>query len=376
MPTLRILPWLAVLACNPFATDAPPPPPEPVELDAAVAQVLLLEGDVRVASADGESPAEVGLELFRPDVLTVPEAGWTVLELHNHYLVRLDDDLTVTVGELDLIDAEPIDRTRDEQLAELLDPAEREATAGAVRDERVVGWHARRSAGTSAPPSLAHPSNLPHAVEPSPAADAPRAVASAEPAPSAPKSAPRAPEPATARKEAESAHIREPVRQGVDPQLIGTRGQGSDDTVDLFGGGSSLDSIDEALAAGGGPDGIDAPGTREATPVVDGVVFGEPDGVDPEEATGVLRSVIRRRQGQLRYCYDKALHVDPELSGRITMEWEVSGGRVTPSSLDVMNDTTGSGVLGTCVRSKVLRWRFPEDVEATVTWSWTFRPAE
>lgn len=120
-----------------------------------VAQVLLVDGGVEVETDVGVYPAVVGFQLARPDVLVVPEVSWAVLELHNAYVVRLEEDLVVPVADLQLLDAPPSPVSAEDQLAQLLDPSEREAYGGILRDERVVGWHARASAGSSAPPLVA-----------------------------------------------------------------------------------------------------------------------------------------------------------------------------------------------------------------------------
>lgn len=120
-----------------------------------VAEVLVLQGEVQLVDVEGTHVAEVGERLDRDDVLVVAEESAAVLQLHNDYLVRLDEDLEIAVGDLVLLDAPATTRSAAEQLAELLYPDERETMDGLDRAERVAGWHARVSAGASAPPSLA-----------------------------------------------------------------------------------------------------------------------------------------------------------------------------------------------------------------------------
>ena len=83
-----------------------------------------------------------------------------------------------------------------------------------------------------------------------------------------------------------------------------------------------------------------------------------------------VEAVVRKREGQLMYCYENELRADPSLSGRIVVEWQISNNRVT--SIRVASNGTGNAELASCIVKKVKRWRF-DGVEGAVSWPFVFR---
>jgi len=81
--------------------------------------------------------AQGGVPLLRTDTMQVPEGAFLVLELtDNHVVVRVDEDLTMRVGDLALLGAPAPSASVSDQLDRLLTSEDRQA----YRD-RMIGWH-------------------------------------------------------------------------------------------------------------------------------------------------------------------------------------------------------------------------------------------
>ncbi|HJK92225.1 MAG TPA: AgmX/PglI C-terminal domain-containing protein [Polyangiaceae bacterium LLY-WYZ-15_(1-7)] len=83
----------------------------------------------------------------------------------------------------------------------------------------------------------------------------------------------------------------------------------------------------------------------------------------PREA---VRRVLRRHERELRHCYATARREQPELAGRLLVEFEIGPqGRV--GSARVTENGLGHAALAQCVVRRLRRWRFPHpDVGGTV----------
>jgi TonB family protein len=72
----------------------------------------------------------------------------------------------------------------------------------------------------------------------------------------------------------------------------------------------------------------------------------------------VIRRVVRRHLGEVRFCYEQALNSQPDLRGTVSVRWIISPtGSVTTST--VSGSTLGSSRVESCVASAVRRWTFP-----------------
>ena len=183
-------------------------------------------------------------------------------------------------------------------------------------------------------------------------------------------------------------------------KMIGTRGTSSGGaTAAVWGGEDSSGTIDlsgvsgvtaDASKAGGirggtgtGPadkdigelKGTGGGGTAKVkdTPQLQvqadvGLGSGEFD--DDVGDAGAVKKVVQRNFGQLKYCYETELRSNPNLSGRVEVEWTVAGGRVT--SVGVLANTTGNKALGDCIASKLKRWRGWGEFEGDVSWPFIF----
>jgi hypothetical protein len=69
-----------------------------------------------------------------------------------------------------------------------------------------------------------------------------------------------------------------------------------------------------------------------------------------------VRDVIKKNAGQIKACYDQRLKENPTLSGRLVVDFDITGGRVT--TVGISTNTTGDKGLEDCVKSRVRGWRF------------------
>jgi len=214
-PALRACLVLLLAAASGAPALAAPLRPASAPSGEVVAEVQLRIGAGSTFRAGGHAfPAAPGVALLRTDELVVPAGQVLVVKLRNGYLVRLDDDVSLSVGQIVLIDAPRTTESFGSQLDRLLTKEEQ------GRAERIAGVHARMGGALSsgideAPPPTAEPAPggrsqgpppstrtikkrpEPPAQGPPPAAVAPPAKSSLPPAQSTPSPAEATPPPAT-----------------------------------------------------------------------------------------------------------------------------------------------------------------------------------
>ncbi len=72
-----------------------------------------------------------------------------------------------------------------------------------------------------------------------------------------------------------------------------------------------------------------------------------------------VAAVIQRHIGQVIYCYEQGLQSQPSLSGRVTMDFVISGnGRVRTAN--VANTSLRSRSVENCIAGKLRNWTFPK----------------
>lgn len=133
------------------------------------------------------------------------------------------------------------------------------------------------------------------------------------------------------------------------------------------GGGSGKSASIGGLATkGGGKVGLGGKkekrvGTAKASaPSVDGKL-------DPSAIARVVRSRMRMVQD----CYERELKRNPELAGKIEVEFTIgTSGRITDAW--VITNTMGSETVGSCIVGRLRRWRFPRPDGGSVTVSFPF----
>lgn len=92
----------------------------------------------------------------------------------------------------------------------------------------------------------------------------------------------------------------------------------------------------------------------------------------PEGDQATIKKIVQKNAGQLKYCYEQRLKANPDLNGRVEIEWNISGGRVTAA--DVFANTTGDSELAECIVSKIRRWSgFPPEAEGEIVWPFIFK---
>ena len=113
--------------------------------------------------------------------------------------------------------------------------------------------------------------------------------------------------------------------------------------------------------------------------------LGEADTVDPEvvpeepETTGaldreIIQRVVRQHRREITHCYEQRLQRDPNLAGRIEMEWVIApSGDVVSAS--VSESTVDDAEVGRCMARRIQQWVFPEPDGAgtvRVNYPWNF----
>ncbi|MGB0589355.1 MAG: AgmX/PglI C-terminal domain-containing protein [Myxococcota bacterium] len=90
-------------------------------------------------------------------------------------------------------------------------------------------------------------------------------------------------------------------------------------------------------------------------------------------AKGHIKSVVRRRAGAIRACYEKRLQLKPNLKGKIQVRWTIAlDGKTT--SVSVTSNTLGDSKVSNCVARVLRRMRFrkPEGGICVVQWPFVF----
>ena len=90
-----------------------------------------------------------------------------------------------------------------------------------------------------------------------------------------------------------------------------------------------------------------------------------------------IERVVRRHSRGFRYCYERELADDPELAGRISVNWTIGlDGRVESAS--VTENSIGSRNVESCIVREVRRMRFdqPDGGMVVVTYPFTFRTGD
>jgi len=212
-----------------------------------------------------------------------------------------------------------------------------------------------------------------------------------------PEKAPEKTEKAQTRPETPQAASKESVaKKSLLLQMIGTSGNanGENAVADILGDdAASMAGLDRALAgvsgveqANAGNIGVKSGGTggRGDATVGVGVATGGNSNVgtgsvkvkvakvdmgtadaDVEAGdAGNISAVVRKSQGRITTCLDRALKANPSVNGRVSVGWTIQAGRVTESHL--VKNSTGDDSLGQCITTAVRAFRFDESLTANV----------
>jgi TonB family protein len=90
----------------------------------------------------------------------------------------------------------------------------------------------------------------------------------------------------------------------------------------------------------------------------------------------IIRRIVRRHVAEVKACYEPELGNQPELAGRIVVQWTIGAtGQVVAS--DLQSSTMGSPGVEACVVRAVRRWEFPKPLGGgvvTVSYPFDFTP--
>ncbi len=72
----------------------------------------------------------------------------------------------------------------------------------------------------------------------------------------------------------------------------------------------------------------------------------------------LIASVIAKRMGEVRFCYEQGLQSNPSLAGRVAVDFTIKGsGRISTAS--VANTSLNSKLVEDCILMRLRSWKFP-----------------
>jgi len=88
----------------------------------------------------------------------------------------------------------------------------------------------------------------------------------------------------------------------------------------------------------------------------------------------VIRRVVRAHINEVRHCYNQGLAVDPNLKGRVVIEFLI--GPVGVVTFVHVKENLVDATVGECVAQAVKRWAFPKPTGSSVqvTYPFVFEP--
>ena len=138
----------AVALAVPVAAEERNDEPRPETL----AIIKVLHGTVTATTGQGTADAKLEQELVGTDRIEVKPEAWTVVRLRNGYYVRIDDEISIAVNQIALVDVDrKPDASDEDQLRRLLSPEEYSADWQQAKGERLAGWFVRRTVGEQQP---------------------------------------------------------------------------------------------------------------------------------------------------------------------------------------------------------------------------------
>jgi hypothetical protein len=124
---------------------------------------------------------------------------------------------------------------------------------------------------------------------------------------------------------------------------------------------------------GAGVGGLGKKGDRDL-----GLAYADPKvlgSIDPE----LIRRVIREHASQVRYCYEQQLALNPKLSGKVSIKWQINADGSASSTMVNREETTmPNDQVAACIMSRIVTWEFPKPRGGgigVVTYPWILRPS-
>ena len=88
-----------------------------------------------------------------------------------------------------------------------------------------------------------------------------------------------------------------------------------------------------------------------------------------------IRKVVRRKRGQVKYCYESRIKEDPTIEGRVVVSVSIGiDGKVF--ALDTLKNTTNDSKLIKCIERKIKKWSFPKDCEDDADFTFILNPSQ
>lgn len=128
----------------------------------------------------------------------------------------------------------------------------------------------------------------------------------------------------------------------------GTIGLGNTGLIGKGGGGGSGSGYGRGGGAGFGTKGTRVPQIRHAKAEVQGALDRD-----------IIRRIVRARINEVRSCYNAGLTKDPNLQGRVSVNFVITGTGKVGSSV-VQESTLKDSSVANCVAKAVKRWQFPK----------------
>jgi Ca-activated chloride channel family protein len=126
------------------------------------------------------------------------------------------------------------------------------------------------------------------------------------------------------------------------------------------GGGGTGVGYGRGAGAGFGGKGKRVPRVRQAKATVKG-------SLDKD----IIRRIVRAHINEVRACYDQGLLKDPNLAGRLVIEFVIDRtGTVT--SAKIVEDALTDAAVGQCLAKRAARWKFPSDSAGVVVVRYPF----
>jgi hypothetical protein len=151
----------------------------------------------------------------------------------------------------------------------------------------------------------------------------------------------------------------------------GTGGGGSGETIGI----GAVGTKGRGGGLGGYGSGVGGLGSKRDRDVAistgDTKVLGA---IDPE----LIRKVIRDHADQVRYCYEQQLTLNPKLTGKVSIKWQINADGRASNPMLVGGDATTlpNEEVGRCIMSRIVTWEFPKPRGggiAIVTYPWILR---
>lgn len=128
----------------------------------------------------------------------------------------------------------------------------------------------------------------------------------------------------------------------------GTIGLGNVGLIGKGGGGGTGSGYGRGSGAGFGGRGARVPRVRQAKADVKGALDKD-----------IIRRVVRAHINEVRYCYNQGLVRDPNLKGRVAIQFTIGPSGSVPAAV-VQESSIKDANVGQCVAKAVKRWKFPK----------------